>query len=142
MAYLTIAQAAKAAKVNRGTIYQKVNAGELSASKETGKLLLDASELLRVYPNADVQQPKQQKQQQFEQNTTTQSTKITTENNKVVELLEKQVASLEKQLEATQEQLNKALDTLNTQAKALPKPDQEQVSISPKKKRFWLFKHD
>ena len=52
---LTQAQAARAARVSRTSIWRAVREGRLSAERlDDGSLRLDASELLRVYPRADL----------------------------------------------------------------------------------------
>jgi excisionase family DNA binding protein len=53
---LTQAQAARAAGVSRTTIWRAIKDGQLSYEREDGRnVLIDASELLRVYPHADLQ---------------------------------------------------------------------------------------
>ena len=53
---LTQAQAARAAGVSRTTIWRAIKDGQLSYERLDGKnVLIDASELLRVYPQADLQ---------------------------------------------------------------------------------------
>ena len=53
---LTQAQAARAASVSRTTIWRAIKDGQLSYERVDGKnVLIDASELLRVYPHADLQ---------------------------------------------------------------------------------------
>ena len=53
---LTQAQAARAAGVSRTTIWRAIKDGQLSYERVDGKnVLIDASELLRVYPQADLQ---------------------------------------------------------------------------------------
>ena len=52
---LTQAQAARAARTSRTSIWRAVRDGRLSAERlEDGSLRIDASELLRVYPRADI----------------------------------------------------------------------------------------
>jgi ribosomal protein S15P/S13E len=52
---LTQAQAARAARVSRTSIWRAVREGRLSAERlDDGSLRIDASELLRVYPRADL----------------------------------------------------------------------------------------
>ena len=52
---LTQAQAARAAGVTRTSIWRAVRRGRLSAERmNDGSLRIDASELLRVYPQADL----------------------------------------------------------------------------------------
>lgn len=53
---LTQAQASRAARVSRTSIWRAVRDGRLSAERvEDGSLQIDASELLRVYPSADLE---------------------------------------------------------------------------------------
>jgi excisionase family DNA binding protein len=53
---LSQAQAARAAGVSRTTIWRSIKDGQLSYERVDGKnVLIDASELLRVYPHADLQ---------------------------------------------------------------------------------------
>lgn len=55
MAKFAIADAANRAGVERTTIYRKMNKGEISAEIDAhGNKVIDASELLRVYPDAKV----------------------------------------------------------------------------------------
>lgn len=52
---LSQAQAARAARVSRTSIWRAVREGRISAERlEDGSLRIDASELLRVYPRADI----------------------------------------------------------------------------------------
>ena len=52
---LTKAQAARAARVSHTTIWRAIKRGRLSAEQaEDGTLRIDASELLRVFPQADL----------------------------------------------------------------------------------------
>jgi hypothetical protein len=53
---LSQVQAARAARVSRTTIYRAMKQGRLSAERdEFGNVHIDASELLRVFPGADLQ---------------------------------------------------------------------------------------
>ena len=53
---LTQAQAARAAGVSRTTIWRAIKDGQLSFERADGKnVLIDASELLRVYPSANLE---------------------------------------------------------------------------------------
>ena len=55
MAKFSISDAAKRAKVERTTLYRKLNKGDISAEIDAhGNKVIDASELLRVYPDATV----------------------------------------------------------------------------------------
>jgi vacuolar-type H+-ATPase subunit I/STV1 len=55
MAKFAIADAANRAGVERTTLYRKMNKGEISAEIDAhGNKVIDASELLRVYPDAKV----------------------------------------------------------------------------------------
>lgn len=55
MPLFTVADAAKRAGVERTTLYRKLKKGELSAQSDaSGNKFIEASELLRVYPDADV----------------------------------------------------------------------------------------
>ena len=53
---LSQVQAARAAGVSRATIYRAIKSGRLSMTQETdGGMHIDASELLRVFPDADLE---------------------------------------------------------------------------------------
>ncbi|MGZ9086744.1 MAG: hypothetical protein ACXW3R_14685 [Rhodoplanes sp.] len=53
---LSQAQAARAARVSRTSIWRAVHDGRLSAERlDDGSLRIDASELLRIYPRADLE---------------------------------------------------------------------------------------
>jgi hypothetical protein len=53
---LTVSQAARAARKSKGQISRMVKSGRISADRdEDGRPRIDASELLRVYPNADLE---------------------------------------------------------------------------------------
>lgn len=55
MAIFPVAEAAKRAGVERTTLYRKLKKGEISAhSDPSGNKFIEASELLRVYPKADL----------------------------------------------------------------------------------------
>jgi excisionase family DNA binding protein len=55
MAIFPVAEAAKRAGVERTTLYRKLKKGEISAhSDSSGNKFIEASELLRVYPKADL----------------------------------------------------------------------------------------
>lgn len=55
MAKFTVSDAASRAGVERTTIYRKVHKGEISAEIDAhGVKVIDAAELLRVYPQARV----------------------------------------------------------------------------------------
>ena len=55
MPKFSISDAAKRAKVERTTLYRKIDKGEISAEIDAhGTKVIDASELLRVYPDATV----------------------------------------------------------------------------------------
>jgi hypothetical protein len=56
MVTLTQAQAARAAGVSRTSIWRAMKDGRISASRaDDGSMQVDASELLRVYPKADLE---------------------------------------------------------------------------------------
>jgi hypothetical protein len=58
MSQLTIAAAARAAGVDRTTLYRHVKAGKLSLTRdENGRRVVDASELHRVFPQAGESSP-------------------------------------------------------------------------------------
>ena len=53
MPKLTISEAARMAQISRQHLYRKfINPGKISVSKEDDKVFIEASELLRVFPNA------------------------------------------------------------------------------------------
>ena len=55
MPLFPISEAAKRAKVERTTLYRKINKGEISCQlDESGNKMIEASELLRLYPKADL----------------------------------------------------------------------------------------
>ena len=57
---LSITEAAKLAGVSRNTMYSKIKKGILSKSKDSkGRVYIELSELLRVYPDAKKEQDKE-----------------------------------------------------------------------------------
>jgi AcrR family transcriptional regulator len=57
---LSQVQAARAAGVSRATIYRAIKSGRLSMTQETdGGMHIDASELLRVFPDADLERARE-----------------------------------------------------------------------------------
>lgn len=118
MTKIPVATAAKMAGVQRSTLYRKRDKGGISFDKdENGNNIIDASELLRVYPNAKVESDKTQHVQQSQKQHMLHD--ATDNKNKLLQqelvFLREKLADKEKQLDEAKEReqdLSKKLDTV------------------------------
>ena len=138
MSKIPVSAAAKMAGVQRSTLYRKNDKGELSFNvDESGNKCIDASELLRVYPNAKITKDdmQQSQRQQMPQDATSNEYKAL---ERELEYLREKLSDKEKQLDESKEReqdLSKKLDSIienSAQEKVLLLEDHKQREINLK----------
>ncbi|MCB1885384.1 MAG: helix-turn-helix domain-containing protein [Geminicoccaceae bacterium] len=115
MPQFTVAEAARRAGVERTTLYRKLQKGEISASQDVaGGKLIDASELLRVYAEADVVTPYGELaalQESSEPQSATEADEAPLLRQRLA-MHERQVADLERRLEQVRHDKDDVIDDL------------------------------
>ena len=115
MPQFTVAEAARRAGVERTTLYRKLQKGEISALQDvTGGKVIDASELLRVYADADVLTPYGELatlQDAAEQQAATESDEAPLLRQQLT-MHERQIAELERRLEQVRHDKDDVIDDL------------------------------
>ncbi len=133
MATVTISEAARLAGISRTQLYRGfINKGKLSVIKENNKVAIDVSELLRVFPNATIEEqlPQQKVAERNSENTVGQA--------EVVTLLKDQLKKAEAQLAEAQERenwLKQQIDELRHHQNHLL----EDKRVKPRKKFLGIF---
>lgn len=108
-----VAEAAKRAGVERTTLYRKLQKGEISATQDSaGTKLIDASELLRVYPDADVLTPLPDVTPPHEATEATLAVALEPVLQQELQLREQRIKDLERQLEQVRHDKNDVIDDL------------------------------
>lgn len=106
-----VAEAARRAGVERTTLYRKLQKGELSVTTDgAGGKLIDAAELLRLYPDADVLTPIDELINSPEQQHASEADAPVLRQE--LALRERRVAELERQLEQVRRDKDDVIDDL------------------------------
>ena len=109
MAFLSVAEAAKAVGVGKATVYRRLKDGTLTASKRSdGSKGVDTAELIRVFGEL-----KPQSNENIMESSLRQS--------EITELLQRQIDSLENQLQASLEREAKLFNLLEQRLLEGPK---------------------
>ena len=146
MPKFSISDAAKRAKVKRTTLYRKIDKGEISADIDAhGTKVIDASELLRVYPDATViDNPATSMQQvhtvETQQNATMAVLLREAEmRNEKIEDMKRQIEALEADktdLRSERDRLLKVIEEQSASVKLLTAGDQTKAKTG---RRFLFF---
>jgi len=121
MAQLNLTQAAKAAGIARGTLYKHIEQGKISCEiDDTGKKVIDTSELIRVY--GEIRNPEPSEERSIEHEVTPEKTEIMQVLRERIEDLEQQVDDLRKDKEGSREREDKFLDIIKQQQTLLLPP--------------------
>ena len=122
MTKVTISEAIRLAGVSRSHFYKKyINEGVISISSDGDKKLIDISELIRVFPNIQVENKYQEQNQ----------TSVDTKKDKVIHILEEQL----KEAKEREEWLKQQIDELRKQQNNLL----EDKTTKKRKKLFGIF---
>ena len=128
---LSIKAACEMAGISRPTIYKYINNGTLSAIKDGKNTFIEASELLRVFPNAQLDN---------KESTVNNLHSLTTGNqhkDEIIDMLKKQFEDKQKDNDFLKEQLTSANHNF-TQLNKLLENKQEQKK-TPRKKFLGIF---
>lgn len=115
MAIFPVAEAAKRAGVERTTLYRKLKKGEISAhSDPSGNKLVEASELLRLYPDADLSEDFATENQQLRESGIQQ---LATDNEnrllqREIEVRDEKISALEQERERERRDAQATIDDL------------------------------
>ena len=115
MAIFPVAEAAKRAGVERTTLYRKLKKGEISAHLDpSGNKFIEASELLRVYPKADLSDGAATEVQQwqasgFQQRATDNESKLL---QRELEVRDEKISALEKERDRERRDAQTTIDDL------------------------------
>lgn len=162
MPLFPVAEAARRAGVERTTLYRKLKKGEISGQSDaSGSKYIEASELLRVYPNADVSESSATVDQQLQQSGIQQRATVHDSRllQREIEVRDEKIRALEQERErerrdaqATIDDLRRRLDQeaeerrkltliLTDQRSQTPvTPTEQQPQIEPKPlARSWLI---
>ncbi len=131
---LTQAQAARAAGVSRTTIWRAIKDGQLSYERGDGKnVLIDASELLRVYPHATLERVDERSVNDAlnarEQNSAHASAGEIRVLRELVDELRQDKSRLQADLERATDERRKLLDMLEARDRLLT--DQRERATAP-----------
>lgn len=125
---LTVNQACKMASISRPTFYKYVNNGSLSIIKDGKNTYIDASELVRVFPNAQLND---------DENIVNRLQGLTTElthKDELINLLNKQLSEKQQDNEFLKQQLTQANTNFTHFNKLLE--DKTQQKTEKKRRRF------
>jgi excisionase family DNA binding protein len=150
MPKFSISEAAKRAKVERTTLYRKIDKGEISAEIDAhGTKVIDASELLRVYPEATVIDTPATSAQQMhtvetQQNATADATmavllREAEMREEKIEDMKRRIEALEADktdLRAERDRLLKVIEEQSASVKLLTEGDRKKAKPG---RRFFIF---
>lgn len=115
MAIFPVSEAAKRAGVERTTLYRKLKKGDISAhSDPSGNKFIEASELLRVYPEADLAEGFATEGQQL-QSSGFQQRATASENSllqREIEVRDEKISTLERERERERRDAQTTIDDL------------------------------
>jgi len=140
---LTVSQAARAAKKSKGQISRMVKSGRISADRdESGRPHIDASELLRVYPNADLEKRDETTKQETneKQETRNDNSTMRTQLELMREDRDRLIAELERERRERNQDREKAVEReewLKGQVEATQRLLEDQRAKSEPPRGFW-----
>ncbi len=115
MAIFPVSEAAKRAGVERTTLYRKLKKGDISAhSDPSGNKFIEASELLRVYPEADLAEGfategQQLQSSEFQQRATASKNSLL---QREIEVRDEKISTLERERERERRDAQTTIDDL------------------------------
>jgi len=129
---LNISQAARAAGVSRGTLYNHIKKGRLSVEKgDDGRTYVQVAELQRVYDTLHVEQVSTLSTEQSH------SVNVDAGQQALVDALRRENELLRNQLEQANIEKLSLLDVLKSQARLLEAPRDAQAGGKPRRRRWW-----
>ena len=135
MAEMSIGEAASAGFASRATIYRNLADGSLSSRKKPdGKVVLEASELVRLYGEPSRQRQKRETKQQDERQSSS-SVEVVLMRERL-ETLQKDLFRLETELREAKEREQWLKDQVDKQIKLL----EDHTKKPPGKRLFGLFR--
>jgi len=132
---LNISQAARAAGVARGTLYNHIKKGRLSAERDDrGRFYVQVAELQRVYDTLNVERVSTLSAEQFQGvNPPT----LDAGQQALVDALRRENELLRNQLEQANIEKLALLDVLKSQARLLQAPKDALAEREPRRRRWW-----
>lgn len=119
---LSISEAARIAGISRTNLYKTyINTGKISVVRDNDKVYIDASELLRVFPDCKLNDTQKIQELPAEDSSKTQ------DNSELVALLRAQLAEAKEREEWFKQQLEKTTHLL------------EDKTTKPRRKLFGIF---
>lgn len=144
MALVGISEALKLIEVSKSTLYRDLKSGKVSATKdETGKRVIDTSELIRVYgeisnshetENDTVGNSHSGKMEHVGNNDNSENDSPGNDISQVVSVLEDQVSLLKEQLAKSESRGDKLMEMLQAEQEK-----NKQLMIPSPKKKFKLL---
>ncbi|MEN9488899.1 MAG: hypothetical protein RL494_1164 [Bacteroidota bacterium] len=123
---ISISEAARLAEISRTNLYKTyINTGKISVIRENDKVYIDASELIRVFPNCKLSNSNKEQELSNKDNS-----KIH-DNSELVELLKAQLAEAQER----ENWLKQQIDELRHQQNHLL----EDKRVKPRKKFLGIF---
>ncbi len=132
---LNISQAARAAGVSRGTLYNHIKKGRLSVEKgDDGRTYVQVAELQRVYDTLHVEQVSTLS---TEQSHSVNVPALDAGQQALVDALRRENELLRNQLEQANTEKLTLLDVLKSQARLLQAPRDVQAEGKPRRRQWW-----
>lgn len=130
MSKVSISEAARLAGISRTNLYKTyINTGKISVSRENDKVYIDASELIRVFPDCKLNYTNDEQRLSDEDNNKTQ------DNSEIVELLKSQLV----EAKAREQWLIGQIDELRQQQSNLLENKSKENELKPRKKFLGIF---
>lgn len=130
MSKVSISEAARLAGISRTNLYKTyINTGKISVSRENDKVYIDASELVRVFPDCKLNGTDNEQRLSGEDNNKTQG------NSEIVELLKSQLAEAKER----EQWLISQIDELRHQQSNLLENKGKENEPKPRKKFLGIF---
>jgi len=129
---LNISQAARAAGVSRGTLYNHIKKGRLSVEKgDDGRTYVQVAELQRVFDTLNVEGVS------VEQSHGVNAPTLDTGQQALVAVLRRENELLRNQLDQANIEKLSLLNVLKSQARLLEAPRDAQAGGKPRRRRWW-----
>lgn len=130
MSKVSISEAARLAGISRTNLYKTyINTGKISVSRESDKVYIDASELIRVFPECKLNSTNREHGLSYEGNNKTHG------NSEIVELLKSQLAEAKER----EQWLISQIDELRQQQSNLLENKNKENELKPRKKFLGIF---
>lgn len=130
MSKVSISEAARLAGISRTNLYKTyINTGKISVSREKDKVYIDASELIRVFPDCKLNSANNTQGLSNEDNNNTHG------NSEIIELLKSQLTEAKER----EQWLMGQIDELRQQQSNLLENKSKENEAKPRKKFLGIF---